>query len=117
MEIETSGGRSSIEGAQTTLPLPALALRGEFQLFPRLFLHAGIDGMYLAVSDGQVSLLDVNVGVAYRPWKHVGFGLGCNFMSTNVEADDSDSSYPGIDFEGSVDVRFSGLLLYGKLSF
>jgi hypothetical protein len=117
LSIETTGGRSSVEGADTILPLPALALRGDFQLIPKLFLYASIDAMYLEVSDFQGSLLDVNIGLEYRPWKHVGFGLGYNGMSVHAEAEDSSSNYPGADFVGSVDVRFSGLMLYGKLTF
>jgi hypothetical protein len=117
LSIETAGGLSVVEGADTTLPLPALALSGEFQLIPKLFLNIGINAMYLEVSDFQGSLLDANIGLEYRPWKHVGFGLGYNGMSVHVEAEDNSSSYPGVDFVGNVDVRFSGLMLYGKLSF
>jgi hypothetical protein len=117
LSIETTGGRSSVEGADTTLPLPALALRGEFQLIPRLFLNAGIDAMYLEISDFQGSLLDVNLALEYRPWKHVGFGVGYNGLSVHVEGESDDSDYPGVDFVGNVDVRFAGLMLYGKLSF
>lgn len=117
LSIETTGGRSAVEGADTTLPLPALALRAEFQLIPRLFLNTSIDAMYLAISDFQGSLLDVNVGVEYRPWKHFGFGLGYNAMTVHVEGESDSSDYPGADFAGSVDVRFNGLMLYGKYSF
>lgn len=117
LDIQTAGGRSQASGADTTLPLPALALRGEFQLLRKLYLYASVDAMYLQVSDFRGSLLDTNVGLEYRPWKHVGFGLGFNGMSVNVEADGSNSDYPGVDFVGTVDVRFSGLMLYGKLSF
>jgi len=117
LEIETGGGQSSVNGADTTLPLPALALRGEFQLIPKLFLNASLDAMYLDISGFQGSLLDVNLALEYRPWKHVGFGLGYNSMSVHVEAENDSSSYPGVDFVGNVDVRFSGLMLYGKFSF
>jgi len=117
LAVETGGGRSHVEGADTTLPLPAVALRGEFQLLPKLFLNASIDAMYLEINDFKGSLLDVNVGLEYRPWKHVGFGLGYNGMSVNVEAESDDSHYPGADFIGRVGVRYSGLMLYGKWSF
>jgi hypothetical protein len=106
-----------VEGADTTLPLPALALRAEFQLIPKLFLNASIDAMYLEVSDFKGSLLDVNLALEYRPWKHVGFGVGYNGMSSSHGSKERQSNYPGADFVGSVDVRFSGLMLYGKLSF
>ena len=73
--------------------------------------------MYLKISDFQGSLLDSNIALEYRPWKHVGFGLGYNAMAVHVEAQTSSSNYPGADFVGTVDVAFNGLMLYGKLSF
>ena len=117
LEAQSPSGRTKVEGADTTLPLPALAIRADFQLIPKLFLTAGIDAMYLEISDFKGSLLDVNIGLEYRPWKHFGFGLGYNGMSVDVEAERSGSNYPGADFVGSVDVRFSGLMLYGKFTF
>ncbi len=108
-----SGENSKIA---TTLPLPALALRGEFKLVDKLFLTTSIEGVYLEISDFQGSMLDVNAALEYRPWKHFGFGLGYNFMGFHVEGEDG-GSYPGVDFVGEADVRFSGLFLYGKASF
>lgn len=113
----TTNTRTEIEQADTTLPLPALALRAEFQLIPRLFLSSSLDAMYLEIDDFKGSLLDVNVGLEWRPWNRFGIGIGYNALSVSVEGEDESSNYPGIDFVGSVDVRFSGLLLYGKVSF
>jgi hypothetical protein len=52
-----------------------------------------------------------------KQWKHFGLGLGYNFMGAHTEGEDGDSQLSGVDFVGEVDVRFSGLFLYGKLSF
>jgi hypothetical protein len=109
------GTSTSVEGADVILPLPALALRSEFQLVPKLFLNASIDAMYLEIDSFQGSLLDVNVAMEYRPWKHFGLGVGYNSMSVNVQAEDSE--YPGADFVGTVDMRFTGLMLYAKWTF
>jgi hypothetical protein len=49
--------------------LPALALLTEFQLVPRLYLDASINAMYLEISNFKGSLLDVNIGLEYQPWK------------------------------------------------
>jgi len=117
VDIQTTGGNTAVEGADTTLPLPALALRGEFQLISKLFLNASVQGMYLEIDDFKGSLADLNVGMEYRPWKHVGVGLAYNFMGIEVQGEGSSSDYPGADFEGEVDVRYSGLFLYGKFSF
>lgn len=117
LNITTSGGRTNVNGADTALPLPALALRSEFQVIPRLYLNAGLDAMYLEIAGYRGSLLDFKAGAEYRLWKNFGLGLGYGFTGINVDAKSSRSGYPGASFVGKVDVRFSGLLLYGKLSF
>jgi hypothetical protein len=117
LNIQTEGGRSAVEGANTTLPFPALALRVEFQIIPKLFLNGGVEGMYLPISDFKASILDATAGLEYRPWKHIGLGLGYGFTGVHVNAESSKSSYPGGNFVGSVDVTYSGLLAYGKFAF
>ena len=117
LSLTTTGGRTAVNGADTTLPLPALALRSEFQLVPKLFLNASIDAMYVELDSFEGSLLDVNVALEYRPWKHIGLGLGYNGLSVGIQSEDSSSSYPGADFVGTVDVRYNGLMLYGKWTF
>jgi hypothetical protein len=117
LNVATTGGRSEVEGADITVPLPALALRAEFQLVPKLFLNMEVNLMYLQIDDFKGSLLDNTLGLEYRPWRHFGLGLAYSGMAVSVEQDNIDSDYPGADFIGSVDVKFSGLFLYGKLSF
>jgi hypothetical protein len=117
LDVQTRSGHSIVEGADATVPLPALALRAEVQLYSRLFLKTSIDGMYLEISDFKGSIVDLNVGLEYRAWKHLGFGLGYNFVNADVEGEGANSEYPGINFVGEVNVRLSGLLLYTKLSF
>ena len=114
---ETTGGRANVEAADTVLPLPALALRGDFLLVRKLYLMTSIDAMYLEIGDFKGSLLDVNVALEYRPWNHVGFGVGYNSFSTDIEAKDSGGKFPGTDFIGKVNISYSGLMLYGKLLF
>lgn len=116
LSIQTTGDNTFIEGADTTLPLPVIAVRGEFQLVRSLFLNTSVDGMYAEISDFRGALVDFNVGLEYRPWKCVGFGVGYNFFYGGLEGEGS-SDYPGVDFVGSVTIRYSGLLLYGKWCF
>jgi hypothetical protein len=117
LKVETAGGRSEVDGADITLPLPSLALRAEFQLVPKLFLNLEANFMYMKYGGFEGSLVDNTIGVEYRPWKHFGLGLAYSGLSVSVEQDDLNSDYPGADFIGNIDVRYNGLLLYGKLSF
>jgi len=117
VKVQTLRGQSAAQGADTILPFPALAFRGEFQVLPKLFLRASADGMYLPISDFSGTLVDANIGLEYRIWKYFGIGLGYNYTEAIVEGKASSSNYPGVDFVGEVDVHFSGLLFYGKLAF
>ncbi len=113
----TSGGTTKVEGADVTLPLPALALRADFLLVPKLYLTTSIDAMYLQYQNFKGSLCDVNLALEYRPWKHLGLGVGYNSFSVNVRASGTSSSYPGATFDGEVGIHYAGLMLYGKLLF
>jgi hypothetical protein len=93
-----------------------LSARGEFQIVPKLFLNAAVDGMYAEISDFRGAFLDFSAGLEYRPWEHIGFGLGYSLFYARVDGK-GDSDYPGVNFVGSVDVRYSGLMVYGKWSF
>jgi hypothetical protein len=73
--------------------------------------------MFFETSEFKGSLLEANAGLEYRPWKHVGFGLGYNSMAIDIEGENTKSGYPGINFVGKVEVNYSGLLLYGKFTF
>jgi hypothetical protein len=117
LDMETTGGKTGVEAADVTLPLPALALRADFLLVRKLYLTTSIDAMYLEISNFKGSLYDINADLEYRPWKHVGFGVGYNSFSVNVEGHGSSSDYPGADFNGQVGVRYGGLMLYCKLLF
>jgi hypothetical protein len=114
---QTTGGGTAVEGDYLTIPLPAFSYRGDFALNPKLFLTTSIDGMYLKISNFAGSILDVSTGLEYRPWRH--FGLGLQYASTSIfaEGQADSSSYPGGAFVGTISVRFTGLMLYGKYAF
>ena len=117
LDIVTPGDNRTLEVRDATLPLPALALRGDFKVTPKVVLYGEVDLMYLEWSDFSGSLLDFRLGAEYLFTQHFGLGLGFNAFQIDVESEASGSDYPGVDFVGSVNLRFTGLLLYGKLSF
>lgn len=117
IDVQTTDSKRVVEFDDFDLPLPSLALRSEFQLVPRLFLNIEVNAMYVEFSDFKGSLVDANIGLEYRPWKHLGLGLAYNPLSVHVESSEESNDYPGADFLGAVDVNYSGLLLYAKYSF
>jgi len=98
------------------IPFPAAAIRADFQILPKLFILTSLDGMYLSADNFTGKFLDANASIEYRPWEHVGLGVGYNGMIMHVDNDDR-SDYPGVDFAGSVHVQYHGLMFYGKYTF
>jgi hypothetical protein len=53
--------------------------------------------------------------VEYKPWEHVGIGVGFDTLKVSIEAEDED--WPGIDLKGKVQFNYTGLQLYLRLFF
>jgi hypothetical protein len=116
LTVETTGGVSAIEGGNVVLPLPALAVRAEFLLVPKLYLNLELNLMYAQYDEFEGSLMENLLGLEYRPWNFLGLGVAFSGMAVHVEGS-TETSYPGADFSGEIDFQYSGLLLYGKLMF
>ena len=74
LDIQSSSGHSVVEGADTTFPLPALALRVEFQIVHGLFFECDVNGIYAEIQNFKGSMVDLTAGLEYRPWTHFGIG-------------------------------------------
>ena len=98
-----------------TAPLPAVGLRGDFALTPKWFLRMRTEIFYLEIEQFKGSLYNASAAVEYKPWKHVGIGLGVDTLRVKVEADGQD--YPLIDFKGKGEFTYFGLQLYTKIFF
>jgi len=98
-----------------TAPLPVVGFRGDFALTPKWFLRMGTEIFYLEIEQFKGSIYNGKAAVEYKPWKHVGFGLGVETFRVNIEANGED--YPGIDFKGEVEFNYIGAQLYTKIFF
>lgn len=116
-DVRAANRSSGLESYSTTLPLPAIALRGDFQLVPKLFLVSELDFMYLDVAGLRAGLLDLRLALEYQPWKHLGLGVGFNLMGFNLQSTDRSGDYPGVASLTSVEARTAGLMVYGKVCF
>jgi hypothetical protein len=117
VDITTPGDTRELEIRDVTLPLPAFALRGDLKLTPKVSLYGEMDLLYLELGGFAGALMDLRIGGEYQFTEHFGLGLGYNFFNLDVEAEGSASDYPTVDFFGAINVRFTGLLLYAKVSF
>jgi hypothetical protein len=97
------------EESSSTSPLPFLELHIDYALTPKLFLKQKLDLFYAEYKDFKGRLVDASIGLEYNIWKHFGLGLAFNIFSLHVE-DKGDAT----NLKGSIDLAFSGLMLYGK---
>lgn len=104
------------EGEQDFIaPLPTIGLRLDIAVTPKWYFRGGTQLFYLEQGQFRGSLLATHGSIEYKPWKHVGIGLGLDFFNLSVEAQDED--YPSIDFRGNVDFEYVGLQFYTRIFF
>lgn len=101
--------------AEFTAPLPVLGLRMDVALTPRWFIRTGTQAFYVEYGDFKGSLLNVSASLEYKPWDHVGIGLGYDSMRIAVEAEGGD--WPEVDLRGKVQLNYTGLQLYMRFFF
>jgi len=113
--LRASGLINVDETERFTAPLPTFGLRADFAITPKWFLRSNFEIFYLEIKEFTGTIYESNVALEYIPWKHFGFGLAGNVFNLSIEADGED--YPGIDFKGEIEFKYSGLLLYAKIFF
>jgi len=112
-EAETSAGQ--LEGdisntASVVAPLPALGLRGIWDLSHNFWLDATAQYFALSVDDIDGSLKDYRVLVTWQPKKWLGVGLGYNRFTLDVALSKD-------DFNGALDWTYSGPMIFFSSSF
>ena len=108
--LSVAGAIDEEGSARFTAPLPVLGLRMDVALTPHWFIRTGAQAFYLEYDNFKGSILEVNAALEYKPWEHVGIGLGFDTLRINVEAEGED--YPGIDLNGNVNFGYAGVQLY-----
>jgi len=115
ISLKSTGFVNVDESDSFTAPLPTFGLRADFAITPKWFLRTNFEIFYVEIQQFKGRLYESTVAVEYIPWKHLGFGLAANIFDLSIEADGED--YPGIDFQGDLDFKYTGLLLYVKMPF
>lgn len=113
-DITASGFFTGEESADVTAPLPVIGLRMDIALAPKWFLRTAVEAFYLEIDDYKGSIIDFRGAVEYDAFKNVGFGLGFDILSVNVEADGGSTKILDLDFNGEVDFDYAGIQAYVK---
>jgi hypothetical protein len=113
--LSTSGFVNERASADFTAPLPVLGLRMDVALTPRWYIRTGTQVFYVEYENFTGSILSFAAAVEYKPWEHVGIGVGFDTLGINIEADGED--WPEIDLRGKLQFNYTGLQLYLRLFF
>ncbi len=101
-------GRSSSGGV--TAPLPVFGLRGQYDLAEKWSLRGSAEIFAIEYGDFSGSLYDVYAGVDYQLFERMAVGLGVNSVNLNVGVTKG-------NFDGDLDWRYDGGLLFFKFDF
>ena len=114
-KIDASGAFEGHESESITAPLPVLGLRADFAITPKLFLKYNIDFFYLEIDQFEGAVTDTKLALEYNAFKNLGFGIGLERFNIYIKAEDED--YPNIDFNGTFEFSYFGLMAYCKVYF
>ena len=101
---------SALESNSLTAPLPVFGLRGQYEFTEKLSFLASAEIFALEYEDYSGSLYDIYAGLDYQFFKHVAIGIGINAVELNVEVTKD-------NFDGDIDWRYDGGLIFFKFDF
>ena len=101
-------GQASSDG--TTAPLPVLGLRGQYDFSEKWSFRGSAEIFAIDYDDYSGSLYDIYAGVDYQFSEHVAVGVGINSVGLDVEVAKN-------NFDGNLDWRYDGGLLFFKFDF
>jgi len=114
-KIDASGAFEGHERESITAPLPVLGLRTDFAITPKLFLKYNIDFFYLEIDQFEGAITDSKLALEYNVFKYLGLGIGLERFNIYIKAEGED--YPNIDFNGTFEFSYFGLMAYCKIYF
>jgi hypothetical protein len=112
ISFSTSALDLSGEVAEFIAPLPVVGIGTSFAINPKFYFIQQIDLLYLKIDTYKGSIINFIFKCEYKPWNHIGFGLGLNAHQLTISAFKENGSF--LDFNGSVKTGYTGLLIYGK---
>ena len=111
-KISVGGGEVPLgDGQQDFLaPIPNIWLHGAYAFTDRIIFRYGGGWLSAGYDDYDGSLLLANAALEYWPFKRVGFGVGYNYITADIDYD------PGHKKE-NYDIDLSGVAFYITLGF
>ncbi len=93
-------------------PMPVLGFRTEFLLTEKFFLRQSTELLLLSLDNFKGRILDIDISLEHRTFKHFSLGLGFNSNRLVIKAKGQD--YPNINFYGTVEMEYMGVYVFVK---
>ena len=110
IDASLNGSIVGSENASALAPLPVLSLYSQIALTDEWSFGARFDYFALEIDQYRGSISSLGLDLQYQPFRHLGFGLGIRTLDIQLEAEKS-------DFNGKIETRFNGPILYLNTSF
>jgi len=98
------------QAADAIAPLPTIGLYGAYAFTPKWLLSGRLDYFSLNYGDYDGSLVNVSAGVDYRFTRNFGIGVAYRYIDYDVTVTKS-------NFNGGVEYKFNGPMVYVNASF
>jgi hypothetical protein len=105
----TAAGLGIAESNSATAPLPVVGFRLDYAFTPKWWMRSKYELFFLdSVQSYTGALSDFTVSIEHLTFTHLGFGLGLNRSSLDLEVDDGSK-------KGSFSSVLNGLMLYAVI--
>jgi len=99
-----------VRAGETLAPLPTIGVYGAYAFSPKWLLSGRLDYFSLNYDEYEGSLVNFSVGVDYRFTRN--FGVGLAFRHVDYDVTVTKSKY-----NGGIEYKFNGPMLYGVATF
>ena len=105
----TAAGLGLAESNAVTAPLPVIGFRLDYALTPKWWMRGKYELFFLdSVQSYTGALSDFTFSIEHRTFTHLGFGLGLNRSSLDLEVDDGTK-------KGSFSSTLNGLMVFAVI--
>ncbi len=114
ISFSTSADENSQTAFSVTAPLPAIGFRTYYAVTPKFYIIQNLELFYMSVGSFTGSMTDLSLKAEYMPWNHFGLGAGLNSYRLEITKTGPDTY---LDFEGTIQTGYTGLMFYVKYFF
>lgn len=105
IEAETTSSGIGAEKADSTLPLPVLAVGLDYNVTSKFSWYLKSEMFSISLGDWHGVYSDTQLGAEYRAFEKIGFGIGIGTSSLDIDEDNGRARF-------KYDNRLSGLYLF-----